>query len=249
MSIQRSYDNRLVAYIDILGWTSAINELPASRLFELLEPIRELGDFYNKNTRNKMLQDYNAVNPIMKEIQFCFLSDCLIISTPIDLGGRIYDRISDLIHKFLSEGFAVRGGVSCGEVFHEDQLIFGPALIDAYQIELKRAKYPRVLIDDKAISATGLKSTSIIKDHLDNWIINPFPSCFSMGNNKDMINQLFNIETIILQIQQKLSKHVNDGDLIDIWRYQSNLCAISLKKYHSSELECWIKEFERLALI
>ena len=46
MTIQRSYDNRLVAYIDILGWTSAINELPASRLFELLEPIRELGDFY-----------------------------------------------------------------------------------------------------------------------------------------------------------------------------------------------------------
>ncbi len=132
MTSERNYDYRLVAYIDILGWSSAVKELPSSELFKILEPISELGDFYNQNTRNLMQQKYNPINPIMKEIQFCFLSDCLIISTPTKLDGRIYDKISELIHKLLANGFAVRGGVTCGEIFHEDQLIFGPALIEAY---------------------------------------------------------------------------------------------------------------------
>lgn len=53
-----------------------------------------------------------------------------------------------IILKLLDEAVVFRGGVSYGEVFYEKQknILFGPAVNGAYQLEEKYAKTPRILV-------------------------------------------------------------------------------------------------------
>lgn len=52
--------------------------------------------------------------------------------------------------KLLAEAIIVRGGVSYGEVFYEKEknILFGPAINEAFQLEDKQAKNPRILVSN-----------------------------------------------------------------------------------------------------
>ncbi len=41
----------------------------------------------------------------------------------------------------------LRGAITYGKIVHNNQMIFGPALVRAYELESKKAVYPRVIID------------------------------------------------------------------------------------------------------
>ena len=46
----------------------------------------------------------------------------------------------------LWEGYFVRGAVVKGPLYHDDRIVFGKALVDAYYYESEIAKYPRVIV-------------------------------------------------------------------------------------------------------
>lgn len=52
-----------------------------------------------------------------------------------------------MLHQLLlvKEGFFIRGGISIGELFIDKNVVFGPALIDSYNLESK-AIYPRIVL-------------------------------------------------------------------------------------------------------
>ena len=41
----------------------------------------------------------------------------------------------------------VRGGISSGKLVHKGSNVYGPALIDAYELECEKAKFPRIILD------------------------------------------------------------------------------------------------------
>ena len=49
------------------------------------------------------------------------------------------------------EGLFVRGGVSVGEFYINEDIVFGPALLDAHNTESNLACYPRIVLDDKTV--------------------------------------------------------------------------------------------------
>ena len=51
-----------------------------------------------------------------------------------------------------------RGGISIGDCFHDGKIIFGPAMNEAYKLESKVAKWPRVVISEDTLKE-GLKAT------------------------------------------------------------------------------------------
>jgi hypothetical protein len=52
-------------------------------------------------------------------------------------------------------GYTIRGAVTSGKLFHEGSIIiFGPALVRAYELERHMAVYPRIIIDPRLIVAT-----------------------------------------------------------------------------------------------
>jgi hypothetical protein len=53
------------------------------------------------------------------------------------------------------KGYLLRGGVTIGDVIHDDEVVFGPGLNRAYYLESKVAKMPRFVLDNEVINELG----------------------------------------------------------------------------------------------
>lgn len=45
-----------------------------------------------------------------------------------------------------------RGGIAVGELYHQNGIIYGPALLTAYQLESQAATYPRIVLEKDALT-------------------------------------------------------------------------------------------------
>ena len=54
-----------------------------------------------------------------------------------------------------ANGFLLRGGVTVGDVLHEEEGVFGPAMNRAYYLESRCAVFPRIMLDPLAIDEMG----------------------------------------------------------------------------------------------
>ena len=61
--------------------------------------------------------------------------------------------------QLLSLGYYTRGAIVIGQTFHHENVIFGPALINAYKLEREVAKYPRVIVQPEAIQYINPQSS------------------------------------------------------------------------------------------
>src|SRR3546814_6589532 len=79
--------------------------------------------------------DYRAQN----------FSDSLIISAANTADGlwHVLFSLSDLAINFLEIGVLVRGGVTIGGIHHDDDIVFGLGVNEAYRLESKIANSPR----------------------------------------------------------------------------------------------------------
>lgn len=188
------------------------------------------------------------MNPLMLRIQFGFFSDCFVFSVPTSYQGRIYSLVSEIMCLLLKQGFALRGGIAAGKLFHQDHVVFGPALIRAYDIEQGEAKFARVLVDPSALAAAGRNEhDAVIQDHLGNWVIDPFPwiATTEESQMQDFLRQCFDPGTTIAVISGKVQEYRNMPRLRDIWRFQARVCALSLQKYGPPAAD-WVKELQAL---
>jgi len=51
-------------------------------------------------------------------------------------------------------GVFVRRGISIGPLYHDTNVVFGPALVEAYKLESRIAKFPRILVSDQVYTAS-----------------------------------------------------------------------------------------------
>lgn len=149
------YKNRIVAFLDILGWKSAIlsNKCERGNVVKALGmTLAQLqGVAKHFNSLNDLLLDEQtwAGNPVITQF-----SDSLVISVDDDRQGReaLQNALFVITSNLIAFGFLLRGGVTRGEIFHDGNLVFGPALIEAYDLESKVASTPRVILS-KELSA------------------------------------------------------------------------------------------------
>lgn len=246
------YEERLCVFIDILGWKEATNTFSVEDLFKILQPFVEINDqhqfhkdFIDHAKKNQKSSKENwietsingrkcSIPTFYEQVQLSVFSDTLVLSKPAAWVGSIYNDLPFIIRSFLEKGFVIRGGISLGQLCHKDNIIFGPALIEAYEIELSRAIFPRILIDDKVVTHTGANSLYIMKDHLDNWVIDPFPIIATYGNSKDdwqLHLEQYNIKNIVGIIDREIRKLSENTQLMNKWVSQAKVCLISLEKY------------------
>jgi hypothetical protein len=78
----------------------------------------------------------------------------VVISYPITLKGSVFYILIDLVHlqlELLLRGILFRGGLVVGDVYHKDNIVFGPGMNEAYELESKYAKSPRIILTKKTI--------------------------------------------------------------------------------------------------
>ena len=84
-------------------------------------------------------------------------SDSIVVAAPLDTAdsvdpaeetaiGGLLTQAAYLQLGLLSEGLVARGGLAVGELHLSDGLLFGPALVWAYELESKVAVNPRVVV-------------------------------------------------------------------------------------------------------
>lgn len=70
-------------------------------------------------------------------------------------------------------GFLVRGGITIGPLYHDSNIVFGPALVRAATIEKDLARFPRVVLDSECAELQCLEA-NFIKDESDLKFTSPF---------------------------------------------------------------------------
>lgn len=172
--------NRIVAYIDLLGFTDAArNDDNLDRLVNLLQSFVNLNKNFIEQKVGKTAEGNDIFN-IYPAITAC--SDTIVISYPLNgiLPARaiimqLGTDIANIALRSLQEGFLIRGGVAQGTFYHEGGVPVGSAYITAYELErdplnsekdpvdpCKSNRMPRVIVQDKVVETYGLDQPSTV---------------------------------------------------------------------------------------
>lgn len=140
--------NSIVCTIDILGFSQMIVDSCKDGYGDDL--LKEINFLINKNKQCIIKNKYS-------QGKIKIYTDNMIIGYPIKDDGEaelneILDNVSEYQFNLALEGFFVRGGISVGEFYINEDIVFGSALLDAHHVESNLACYPRIVLDDKTIS-------------------------------------------------------------------------------------------------
>jgi hypothetical protein len=183
--MSEQYENRLVAYIDILGWKEASDTLGPAQLIRALDLIHEHPRQFSEAERRKLLEfgekpGVTWINPMRLRVRAAAFSDDVVVSEPAAYGCGIF-TIRRMCVRLLELGFLSRGGVSLGQLYHDDNVVFGPALNRAVEIE-QSASFPRIVCDTPVVELLKQNpdfSHEVIQDDVDGkYVVNIFRPAF-----------------------------------------------------------------------
>lgn len=152
------YHERILAFIDVLGFREAIGKTVECINGKVIEKLAEtqiidnLFDEINYQISIKYL--FPEERKIIDQITSQF-SDSIVISySKENYIHHIFQDAYFLCVKAMESGFLLRGAIVLGKVIHseKDKKLFGPAIIKAYEMENKKAKYPRIIIDENVFN-------------------------------------------------------------------------------------------------
>ena len=136
----------IVAFIDILGASQAI-EADSEGTLNIVHRVYDetLSQFQS-------LFAERALSPKVR-----IFSDNIVIYhiCPENCEKQVFYTIAMMCaifqEKMLSNGFLVRGGISKGDFYGDSVLIWGRALVHAYNLESNIAIYPRIIVAPELI--------------------------------------------------------------------------------------------------
>jgi hypothetical protein len=147
-----NYENRIVAFIDILGFKELVNQSISIDSTDDSHKIDELNKVLISARRILDIDDpEKGLYTSRMVTQF---SDSMVLSYRVDEESSLFNILINILHlviNLLADRILCRGGISYGKIIHTDKVIFGPALISAYDTESKAALYPRIIIDTTII--------------------------------------------------------------------------------------------------
>ncbi len=163
MTSAAGYEERYCLFLDILGFQSHIDEtvnpkadskhpMTFSRLKSALDKISN-----GVNYRQAVVVA-GQMHPSSRQVtQF---SDSIVVSyLKNEQNGSGVSSILWDVHRLQLElvpyGILLRGAITSGLLYHDQSLVFGPALNEAVALE-KLASYPRVILDGQIFDEASL---------------------------------------------------------------------------------------------
>lgn len=136
------YEDRLVLFVDILGFKkiierSANDPAEVERVIMAIRRLNEIGS-----------------DELFESKQVTQFSDCLVLSYRVEERSSVFEMIAEVGYALVGlveMGFLLRGGISVGKLLHTNELVFGPALVRAYELESKVAINPRVVVGSEVL--------------------------------------------------------------------------------------------------
>lgn len=147
------YEERAVCFIDILGFKALVQRSESDQYYRDL--IGKLVDTaIDEAKASKAWSLFPGEIPAEQKFgaEVVHFSDCLVLSvSSMDFWGLawLFDTITAIGEKLIWEGVAIRGGATIGKLYHKEDKIFGPAMVEAYEMESKIAQVPRIIVSER----------------------------------------------------------------------------------------------------
>lgn len=225
----------IVAFIDVLGFKELVKDAKdnneSQELFEkFYETLKNSWLSHLDNWREE-LYSYPFIGGNQDSYKFRIFTDCVLIGCPIkkyesrdnqeaksrdDYGQaeKFFNIFNDLAlfqSQLIENNFFIRGAVTIGELYMDDDIIYGYAGIEAYEAEAKNAIYPRIILtesainfyDDLIINMDDKYRKKILEDIKNKWL-------FIGDDKKVSINYLESIHVGDHPYLESLERHKNN---------------------------------------
>lgn len=163
------YKEHYVAFLDILGFKTLLKTTSCEEIYSIFEVL-------HKKTHAKLNQNGVEIQAF-NHIKHTILSNSIIVYIESD----IEDAFAALIHVCKQLQFSLanrgkpillRGGIAIGDLFYENDIIYGNGLASAYLLENNLAKYPRIVFSGDTLDK-GLQNTKYMFVDMEG-IIRPY---------------------------------------------------------------------------
>ena len=141
--MDKNYKKCYIAFLDLLGFKKLIIEENIDFLLQIFEKIKYSYAIAHQNLCNNEVL-YRKINTKIISDSICLYIDAsdtfnliLLIFTCTNIQWELLN---------LKVPIFVRGGIVKGDIYAEDDIIFGEGIINSYLLEEYNAKYPRIIM-------------------------------------------------------------------------------------------------------
>lgn len=168
-----SYERKVVAFYDVLGWKQKISEAGSDpeKLLALKSAVAGWSLLSRQQVQNRGFKTCMTT-----------FSDNAVISEPA-VGPNLHLLLFRLGYMQVIaswSGLLIRGAITIGDIVHDESVVFGPALNRAYELESQRAIYPRIILDPDIAGDFGVLPPFMAKEDGITFI-DPFTPVFLLN--------------------------------------------------------------------
>jgi hypothetical protein len=161
--MEPQYEEQFTAFVDFLGFSEASRSTDDATRLKVLSLLLSLSKLRGEFDLQSIAQE-NGKTHLIKPAVSTF-SDHIVISYPVQpirteiepqehvAAFLIMTQFSQLLVRIaaaaLRIGFLIRGGATIGKLFHGRGVVFGEALVEAFEIESRTSIYPRVVLSPR----------------------------------------------------------------------------------------------------
>jgi hypothetical protein len=250
------YSKKILAFLDILGFERIVNESKSNP--RLISEIANMLFQSEQIARSSLTAKLTVLKVDLKNYVYRSFSDTSVICGPYDShDDLLFISTWIMMYQYLmwkEERTFIRGAVVYGDSYSDENVIFGPALIDAYRLERCKTKaaWPRVLIAQSVLDKTTEEERrrdffEFLRQDDDNLVyldyLRELFHLIALGENKRITGerqQDFGIpakffkehkEAILTQVHNSGKEENQDEGKKIIRKY------VELSKYHNSTIE------------
>ncbi|HEX8553192.1 MAG TPA: hypothetical protein VF695_00660 [Sphingomonas sp.] len=136
------YEDRIILFIDFLAFKEIVEETETDskalqQLLSAMDALAEIGD--DRSLESQRVSQF---------------SDSIVVSYRVDETSGVFWLLMEMAWAVIDlahRGYLLRGAVTRGPLFHSHRHVVGPAMVKAYLMESKLAKFPRVIIDPELL--------------------------------------------------------------------------------------------------
>lgn len=151
---QGGYKNYYIAFLDVLGFKNLVNnkENSCKKILDIYENFKNPVTGLYIGEENESPQPVDSIKDVNIKVMsdsICFYIDASVPNALLCLLACCGSFQCKLLS--LSPPILIRGAITVGEMYAEGDTTFGPALTEAYLMEEKSAKYPRIIITKQLV--------------------------------------------------------------------------------------------------
>ncbi len=248
-------EKRIVAFVDILGFTNLIKEYQNGQKDVLPKLVAAMKSSTSLLKDKQPVED-NDTSTWKDCLEVRLFSDCLCASIPLHHPNFDFEYHFSMFYRYLIgyqqilmlDGFFTRGGVDIGDYYSDENIIFSEALVHAYELESKNAKMPRIIISDRVLDTIQKNITKevsekmIQKDNDSLFFLHPFNNQIldeaqinpNLFDNSELKNMLLTINDTRNQRRKRDIKIISEIAHKKVDKY------LTQKKEHIAEKYQWM---------